>query len=813
MRRFSAGLAGLAMTGVLVVAGQNEGNPADAVRLLSGAVWLSSGNVGQLTLLDGSAEEVAAQVQVASQREQVDAVQEGTTGYAVNRSAGWIRRVDGATFALSPPASPITGADDGLRLLTSPNALYALDIEHGALTRTDPATLVSQGGVQPLAAEIGPQAATVDGTGRLWVLDTATGDLSWTQGGQRGIRRKATESRSAMLVTANGSPVLVDPQARTATTLDPVSGEAVDTLHLDLRPEDKVQVSGSPHSSRLYVVASRGVLEVCDFGADQCDAAVPLNGSGDFGAAVETAGRLFVPDYVTGSVWIIDLQQKRVVARAEVMSTPRRFQLLTRDGIVFFNDPDSEQAGVVRLDGGTGKIAKYDPADPSKGLSGQAAKPASPAAPDSPSSPSSPSGPAPDKPVVPADPASPVGPPPSVPDQPVNQPVDRPGDDPVAGRTPAVRIVVSSAQPQVGANVTLKAAATFGPEPVSAHWTFGDGAESADVMTSHQWATAQTYQIAVQATFADGQTAVASMPLQITAAPQGKPKLTVTAPANGSIHGPGINCPATCTNTFDLHGHVALTAQPKPGFEFVNWGGACLGTDPTSCQLTMDADKTVSATFQAIAPPAASATATVNPANHSGACGPGIKFTFSGTISVTKGPVDVTYKWIRSDGAVAPTETLHFAGAGAQKKAVSTTWTISAGYTGWQAIQILTPNAAQSNHADFKLTCTGPAASATASVTPKNQTIACQPNGFKFTFTGTISVTSGPVDVTYKWIRSDGAVAQAETLHFAGAGAQQKTVSTTWSLWGTYSGWQAVEVSAPGHVVSNHASFSLTCTD
>lgn len=808
-RRLWAGLvAGLVLIGVVVVAGQDAGHPAEAVRLLSGTVWLSSGNVGQLTLLDGSAEEVAAQVQVASQRDQVDAVQSGATGYAVNRSAGWIRRVDGATFALSPPASPISGADEGLRVLAGQDVLYALDIEHGAMAQADPATLDSRGAVQPLAAQIGPQAATLDGTGRLWVLDTATGDLSWTKDGQRGTRRNATQSRAAMLVTANGSPVLVDPQTRTATTLDPLSGEAVHTLSLDLRADDKVQVSGSPHSSKLYVVASRGILEVCDFGEDRCSTAVPLNGSSDFGAAIETAGRLFVPDYATGRVWIIDLQQKRVVGQAQVMSPPSRFQLLTRDGIVFFNDPDSERAGVVRLDGGVQKIAKYDPADPSKGLTGQPA---------SPTTPSNPGTPPPDTSGQPTQPDQPTQPnQPTQPDQPTDQPVDQPRDPPVTvpenpGQAQsAVRIVVSSAQPQVGEHVTLKAAGTSGPDPVSAHWTFGDGVEADDVMTSHTWEKAQTYQVTVQATFADHSTAMASMPLQITAPPQSKPKLTVTTPASGSVHGTGINCPSTCTNTYELHDHVSLTAQPKAGFEFVNWSGACLGTDPTACQLTMDTDKTVTATFRVIPPASASAVVTVTPKTRTGPCGSGVKFDFTATITVTKGPVNVTYRWIRSDGAGASEETVSFPGTGRQQKTVTDSWTISASYTGWEAIELYNPNSGQSNHANFTLTCSGPTASATASVTPRDHTGSCS-TGFKFTFNGTISVSSGPVTVTYKWIRSDNAGAQTQTLNFPGTGAQSKPVTDDWTLSGDYSGWEAIQILTPNSAQSNRATFTLTC--
>lgn len=73
------------MVSAIVAVGRDGGHPAEAVRLLSGAVWLSPAHVGRLTLLDGWAEEVAAQVQVALYRETIDAVHVRTTGYVVKR--------------------------------------------------------------------------------------------------------------------------------------------------------------------------------------------------------------------------------------------------------------------------------------------------------------------------------------------------------------------------------------------------------------------------------------------------------------------------------------------------------------------------------------------------------------------------------------------------------------------------------------------------------------------------------------------------------------------------------------------------------
>ena len=64
----------------------------------------------------------------------------------------------------------------------------------------------------------------------------------------------------------------------------------------------------------------------------------------------------------------------------------------------------------------------------------------------------------------------------------------------------------------------------------------------------------------------------------------------------------------------------------------------------------------------------------------------------------------MTYKWIRSDGAIAPEHTINFTGSGARDQSVAPeTWALSADGTHWEAIQIVSPGSAQSNEAAFTL--------------------------------------------------------------------------------------------------------------
>ena len=58
----------------------------------------------------------------------------------------------------------------------------------------------------------------------------------------------------------------------------------------------------------------------------------------------------------------------------------------------------------------------------------------------------------------------------------------------------------------------------------------------------------------------------------------------------------GIDCPQQCTATFPASTSLTLTATPYPEQAIVEWGGACLGMEPT-CTVTVAEGMNVSITF------------------------------------------------------------------------------------------------------------------------------------------------------------------------------------------------------------------------
>jgi len=90
----------------------------------------------------------------------------------------------------------------------------------------------------------------------------------------------------------------------------------------------------------------------------------------------------------------------------------------------------------------------------------------------------------------------------------------------------------------------------------------------------------------------------------------------------------------------------------------------------------------------------------VTPDSFNGKCPK--KFYFKGQITSDSAGI-VEYKWLRSDGATAPVQTIRFERPGTL--GVSSTWTIGRNYTGWKSIQIIAPNTIGSNRASFRLKC------------------------------------------------------------------------------------------------------------
>jgi serine/threonine-protein kinase len=179
-------------------------------------------------------------------------------------------------------------------------------------------------------------------------------------------------------------------------------------------------VAGDPASDRVVLLDPEDPTPVvCRPAPAGCAEGSRLEGaSTSLGQPVAAQDTIFVPDPGTGSVWVLDAAG-RLVARAPVLARAARFDLVERQGVVFYNEPGGNHAGVIDPDGRVHPVLKYSLTRPAAG------------------------------PTAPAD-----TPPPTPSDTPSSKPPPPPArlhrtaaSSPTAGATPAARAAPAAAPP------------------------------------------------------------------------------------------------------------------------------------------------------------------------------------------------------------------------------------------------------------------------------------------------------------------------------------------------------------------------------
>ena len=355
-RALVAAMAAASITAAFLVVG--PGYDAARVRMSSGAVWLASNQTGEVPLVDGTTGEVRTHPRVAEPGSALSVAQQDSTAFVADRRTGQLSRVDSATEQVSRSGADLPPSD-GLVVRTTPDAVYGVDVRSGTVVTLDPHTMRSTGDRTRLADRLQPDSVVVDGDGRLWAIDAGTGDLVWLAGGER--RSRPAKAGNGRLTVTDGRPALVDPERGTAELVHPGTGVVADTVRPGLDAGDVVAVSGSADRSRVLIVNStRGELVVCAFDTRSCAEPVKVAAPGaDLGAPVEVGNHAVVPDHSTGNATVVDLADGTVTSKRQLFTEPVRFELVARDGIVFFNDPNSNTAGVLELTGEVTKIIKH----------------------------------------------------------------------------------------------------------------------------------------------------------------------------------------------------------------------------------------------------------------------------------------------------------------------------------------------------------------------------------------------------------------------------------------------------------------------
>ena len=288
-----------------------------------------------MTLIDGASEQVAASVSVATRAgDRVGVVQDGGSAFLTDDTSGTVTRVDGATYASLPPIAfgePGAGVD----VIPGGDRLYVLDAGRRTAHVVDPVTLQSREQLS-LAARPGRGQSVVDRSGRLWVVDSGGGGLTWFDGGEKRVAAGGADS-AAELVLVQGAPVLVDPVHQRVGPLT-ADGAVDDWSCLDVAGGDQVQVLGSESGPSVFAaVKDTGTLVRASSAGDDCQDVVEIGSPGDvFGELAQSGPFVFVPNVNQGTTYVVDTRSPTVVAAKFDVSAPGHQLELVPEGWACF---------------------------------------------------------------------------------------------------------------------------------------------------------------------------------------------------------------------------------------------------------------------------------------------------------------------------------------------------------------------------------------------------------------------------------------------------------------------------------------------
>jgi len=427
--RLSAVLLPVVVISSLVASG-GQGDRAPRLSLNDGRIWLASDTVGQAALLDGSTAQIESRVLLTGGAGTLSQVATAGPNADAFFLGGSVSAINGTTDTATARTTVLPGATD---VYVTSSHLFVLgrggDGNAATLAVADPTSLHVDARLRlPQAVS----SAALDGAGRLWMI-TSGGTLYWT-GGQRLEHSGAGANTQTMLGTTGDAPVVIrdDTTNPNAASLDPATGRPDHQACLRGGSNDPtLQVGASPAGTVSLTSSRDGTLLTADLLTGRC-ASIDVATPGDrLGPPVSAQGRVFVPDYTTGSVIIVDVNTDSHIS-VTVLRPPRPkdFQLLVEDGIVYYNNPLGTQAGVITATGAVNSVTKYNPGHPDNGLApsslaqpgsadqgvpSPSASGISPARAPTPKAPASPTNPSPQPQAAPGNPApasapSPVAP-------------------------------------------------------------------------------------------------------------------------------------------------------------------------------------------------------------------------------------------------------------------------------------------------------------------------------------------------------------------------------------------------------------------
>gem|GEM_PF-5467002 len=368
----------------LVAALLAHGNSSRSFTFRDDKAWLVNNDRGSVALVDGATGRPEFEMRFDGAAGDDLQVVQGPEGvFVLNRTTGEITRIDQAGMDTSGSIAA-NEADEPLLAIGGGKAYLVLKAT-GRVQQIDPDS--------PNLAPIGPpvelgglvSVAVVDDRGRLAAAMPGAGRVRWVEedrqigdievGGAGGALRVSLVDRTV---------VAIDHTRATVAVVTPTQVER--SFKLDLPTDGEIQLAEAMTGDRVWVLqmpsARLAGVRLTDGDTRTVELTFALGHP--LGGPLPNGRFVYIPDLDQGTLLKVEADSGAFVDIVPVAADPvgrppegagrtdRRFDAFVKDGKVWGNDPESDQAVVIDRDGNVDRVEKYRPGlptnDPTDGI-------------------------------------------------------------------------------------------------------------------------------------------------------------------------------------------------------------------------------------------------------------------------------------------------------------------------------------------------------------------------------------------------------------------------------------------------------------
>ncbi|GAA2154757.1 fibronectin type III domain-containing protein [Actinomadura napierensis] len=352
--QLAIGLAGVLCVSALVY---GVGTASAKYRLADVGAWLNASAKGLVVHANGLAGKVDGKAAVVPQMRghHIKVVQDGTTVLLVDTDTGVVSRIDPSQLKITTSRA---AGGAGLQVLAGSGTAYTIDSVKGLVQRIDPVSLAPIGPSATLTAPLGQ--AGIDGEGSLWVPVPQNGQVVPVRNGRPAAPVTAGRAGDRLALTvAAGTPVIVDSTTAAALVVRPEGVQRVTLPAQVSQAADGVRVPPVADGQIVPMLGVGGSLYLLDTGAGRVESVALRVPHHAFEAPHVLGPRVYLPDRTAGRLLVFNTDKGAWEAPITASRPGGTIEVITRDHMLWVNDPDGSTALALDPNGAIRHVQKY----------------------------------------------------------------------------------------------------------------------------------------------------------------------------------------------------------------------------------------------------------------------------------------------------------------------------------------------------------------------------------------------------------------------------------------------------------------------